>query len=80
MSAARRVGTAEQTPAEVEAAEKFIADLIARGEAVEVDRVPSGSADKQNDAPEEPLPAGVTHEVVHRDGETVVKRRRYSAF
>lgn len=76
MSAARGpVRPAEQTAAEVEAAEKFIADLIARGEAVE----------KQNDAADDddkPLPAGVTHEIVHRDGDhaPVVKRRRYSAF
>ncbi|SHN28900.1 hypothetical protein [Cryptosporangium aurantiacum] len=74
MSAAgRAVETAEQTAAEVEAAEKFIADLIARGEAVEVDR--------KRDATEEPLPPGATHEI-HRDdkGEPVVRRRRYSAF
>ena len=72
MSAARRpAGTAEQTPAEVEAAEKFVADLIARGEAVE-----------KSDGEEKPLPAGSTHEIVHRDGDhaPVVKRRRYSAF
>jgi len=72
VSAARRpAGTAEQTPAEVEAAEKFVADLIARGEAVE-----------KPDGEEKPLPAGSTHEIVHRDGDhaPVVKRRRYSAF
>jgi hypothetical protein len=74
------VNTAEQTPAEVEAAEKFIADLIARGEAVEIDHTPADGADTQNDAVEKPLPSGATHEVVRRDGETVVKRRRYSAF
>ncbi|GAA0254107.1 hypothetical protein [Cryptosporangium japonicum] len=80
MSAARRVDTAEQTSAEVEVAEKFIADLIARGEAVEVDRTPADGADTQNDAVEKPLPPGATHEVVRRDGETAVKRRRYRAF
>lgn len=88
MSAARRApDTTAPTTTEVEAAEKFLADLIARGEVVEVDRTrrPAGRADEQNDAPEgeaKKLPPGVTHEVVHRDGEAApaVKRRRYSAF
>jgi hypothetical protein len=59
----------------VEAAEKFIADLIARGEVVEKDEK---TEERQNDA----LPPGVTHEIVRRDGEKApaVRRRRYSAF
>ena len=75
MSAARRaVETAEQTAAEVEAAEKFIADLIARGEAVEIDRSRKGADD-------EPLPSGATHEIRRDDdGKPIVRRRRYSAF
>ncbi|MFB9321726.1 hypothetical protein [Cryptosporangium minutisporangium] len=75
MSAARRaVETAEQSAAEVEAAEKFIADLIARGEAVEVDR-------SRDAADEEPLPPGATHDIRRdADGRPAVRRRRYSAF
>jgi hypothetical protein len=94
VSAPRRAPvTAEQTVAEAAAAEKFIADLIARGEVVEKKDPPapgggaSGRAekrddrqndDRQNDA----LPPGVTHEIVHRDGDKApaVRRRRYSAF
>jgi hypothetical protein len=52
-----------------EASRKFVQDLIARGEAVEI-------------APGAPLPPGATHEIVGKTetGLPIVKRRRYSAF
>ena len=77
MSAGRRA-TAAQADAEVAAAEKFIADLIARGEVADGGR----QNDAVDDEDKTPLPSGVTHEIAHRDGDPrpVVKRRRYSAF
>jgi hypothetical protein len=67
----------EAKSAEERAAEKFLADLIARGEAVEVDGRGKSERDERK-----PLPPGATHEVVPgKDGEPpVVHRRRYSAF
>ena len=63
--------------AEARAAAKFLADLIARGEAVEVDKPSKSERDERA-----PLPPGVTHEIVPgKDGEPpTVHRRRYSAF
>jgi hypothetical protein len=60
--------------AEACAAAKYVADLIARGEAVEIDT--------KKRAERSPLPPGVTHEIVPgEDGEQpTVRRRRYSAF
>jgi len=62
---------------EERAAAKFLADLRARGEAVESDGRSKGERDERK-----PLPPGVTHEIVPgSDGEPpTVRRRRYSAF
>ncbi|TQS43583.1 hypothetical protein [Cryptosporangium phraense] len=63
---------------------KFFADLIARGEVVEADDVEreARAATKVDPESGEPLPPGVTHEIVRdeNDQQPVVKRRRYSAF
>ncbi|MFI5955114.1 hypothetical protein [Cryptosporangium sp. NPDC051539] len=81
MSAARQtLDAAEQA--------KFFADLIARGEIVEADEIErehrAKTETKTETGPDsdEPLPPGVTHEIVRNetDQEPVVKRRRYSAF
>jgi hypothetical protein len=57
----------EQDELAAAAADKFTADLLARGEAVEA---PGGS-----------LPPGATHEVVGTDeqGAPIIRRRRFSA-
>lgn len=55
-----------QTPEAQTAEQRFVADLIARGEAV-----PEG----------EELPPGATHEIVEDEcGRKTVRRKRYSAY
>lgn len=70
-------GVAAGDTDEAKAAAKFLADLVARGEAVEVDKHSKSERDERS-----PLPPGVTHEIVPgKDGEAAtVRRRRFSAF
>ena len=76
--------SAEQQRAEAEAAARFLADLVARGEAVEVNGHGAGAAGRAQGGRDEddPLPPGATHEVVRgeRGEQPTVRRRRYSAF
>lgn len=71
------VGVSGGDTDEAKAAAKFLADLVARGEAVEADKHSTSERDERPG-----LPPGVTHEIVPgKDGEAAtVRRRRFSAF